>query len=262
MSYNVRYGAAHDRKNRWENRRPMVVNLLNKRGPDIIGTQEALRFQLDDIKDDLKHYSQLGSARDDGFEKGEYSAILYKTKRFEIIESETFWFSDTPSVPGSSHWGNKLPRICTWALFKERSTRKGLYLFNLHLDHKSAFSRQKSINLLVNKIVHRKTALPVIITGDFNVIERDSIIKYLKGETKLSCVDQNSSVRMIDVFRKLNPYSFDGTLNLFLGLRYGPRIDYIFTDASTHLIASEIDRSAFNGRYPSDHFPVIARVRY
>lgn len=261
MSFNVRYGTASDGKNSWKSRRGLVTELIDEVSPDVIGTQEALRFQLDEIREDLSHYGEIGAGRDDGRKSGEYAAILYKTRRFKIWESGTFWLSDHPHHPGSSSWGNRLPRICTWALLIEKGGNGGFYIFNTHLDHWSQNSRRKSIDLIMDNILKRRYPYPVIITGDFNVGERNPIIRFIKGQTS----GKDNSLcpfPMIDTFRAIHPKAIGGTFNLFLGYRYGPKIDFIFADSTASVSSARIIRNTYEGKYPSDHFPVSADVQF
>jgi len=182
MSFNIRYGTADDGENSWPNRRDLLIGALRDEAPDLVGTQEALRFQLDFIKESLPEYGEIGVGRVDGRESGEYSAILYNKEKVEPLDSGTFWFSDTPGIPGSTSWGNTITRICTWARFSDIEGGRTFYLFNLHLDHRSQESREKSVELLADRILSRSHPDPVIVTGDFNAGEDNPAIRYLKGE--------------------------------------------------------------------------------
>jgi endonuclease/exonuclease/phosphatase family metal-dependent hydrolase len=122
MTFNIRYGTANDGANHWKNRKEMVCDVLRKYRSDLVGVQEALRFQLDYIREEVPGYALIGVGREDGKTKGEYSAILYRSKRLEVNESGTFWLSDTPEIPGSITWGNACTRICTWGRFVDRKT--------------------------------------------------------------------------------------------------------------------------------------------
>lgn len=265
MNFNIRYGTANDGENRWENRRELVFDLLRRHKSDVVGLQEALRFQIDEIREALPQYNELGVARDDGGTKGEYCAILYDEGRLSVDESATFWFSETPEVPGSSHWGNACVRICTWARFIERKSGRAFYFFNLHLDHVSQPSREKSAVLLAKRIHDRKYPDPFIVTGDFNVGEDNPVTRYLKGKASLGAEDEAKStnpVPMVDTFRVLHPDAVEvGTFNGFKGRRDGEKIDYIFTQPGAIVLDAQILRSHVDGRYPSDHFPVIATLR-
>ena len=264
MTFNIRYGTADDGENRWENRRQTVFDVLRENQPDVLGLQEALDFQIDEICKAIPEYGRLGVAREDGKTKGEYCAILYRQNLFDVNESGTFWFSDTPNVPGSSHWGNANIRICTWARFVEKKTGAAFYHYNLHLDHVSQPSREKSAVLLAHRIHDRKHPDLFIITGDFNAGENNPAITYLKGKTALGEGESKSEkpLAVVDTFRVLHPDANEvGTFNAFKGNRKGEKIDFIFTLPDVRVMEAEIVRTERNGRYPSDHFPVTARIR-
>jgi endonuclease/exonuclease/phosphatase family metal-dependent hydrolase len=120
MSFNIRQAKAQDGKNHWDQRKDLVVELLQTHDPDIVGLQEALRTQLDYIRNALPGYHEVGEGHG-GMTAGEYSAILYRSERFEVDESGTFWLSSTPERV-SKDWGNEVFRICTWVrLIEKRS---------------------------------------------------------------------------------------------------------------------------------------------
>ncbi len=212
MSFNIRYGSANDKQNHWRNRREMVFDVLRNHRPDVVGLQEALDFQIDEIRKAIAKYGQIGVAREDGKTDGEYSALLYRLDLFDVDESGTFWFSNTPEVPGSNHWGNACVRICTWARFLEKKSDRAFYIFNLHLDHVSQPSREKSAVLLAQRVHHRKHKDPFVVTGDFNTSENNPVVMYLKCKTSLSGADgseSNNPVPMVDTFRVLHPDAKD-----------------------------------------------------
>lgn len=249
MSFNIRYGTADDGPDRWELRRDQLYALLKNQSPDVIGLQEALHFQIDEILAALPEYRMVGVGRSDGAQGGEYAAILYRVSRLNVRQTSTFWFSDTPEIVKSNTWGAALERICTWALFDDRQGTP-FYFFNLHLDHVSQPAREKSGALLLDRIAARSPKLPVVVTGDFNT-----------GET--NPVTQAVAKMFRDTFRVMHPNETEvGTTNQFkLGSTRGEKIDYIFVEPDTEVISAAILRTAVAGRYPSDHFPVVARIR-
>ena len=265
MSFNIRYGTANDGENRWPNRRQMVFDVIRDHKSDVVGLQEALKFQIDEILEAVPGFGLIGVGREDGKTKGEYSAILYDRNRFKVDESGTFWLSDTPEVPGSITWGNACTRICTWARLIEKTSGKAFYAFNVHLDHISQPSREKSVVLLSQRIRSREHPDPFVVTGDFNVGESNSVVTYLKGTVRLSGGgkwEHASPVPMVDTFRMKFPEMGDvGTFNGFKGRRTGEKIDYVFTPAEVKVYEAQILYVNIDGRYPSDHFPVIARLR-
>ena len=278
MSFNIRYGAADDGENRWENRRKMVFDVVGDNHPDVVGLQEALRFQIDEIRKALPAYGEIGVAREDGKTEGEYCAILYRHDRFDIDESGTFWLSDTPEVPGSSHWGNACVRICTWARFVEKKSGGAFYLYNTHMDHVSQPSREKSAVLLAQRIGDRRHVDPFVLTGDFNAGENNAVIMYLKGKTALGGPASPASIMpaeggqneakstnpvpMADTFRVLHPNAKEaGTAHKFRGSSQDNKIDYVLTPPEVQVLEAQILHDNIGGRYPSDHFPVTARLR-
>jgi endonuclease/exonuclease/phosphatase family metal-dependent hydrolase len=171
-------------------------------------------------------------------------------------------------VPGSTSWGNSYTRICTWARFKEKQTGGAFYLYNLHLDHQSQPSREKSVLLLVERISQRKYKDPFVVTGDFNAGENNPAILYLEGKAAPALAfarkrggESKNPVPMVDTFRVLYPDANEvGTFNRFQGIRSGDKIDYIFTTPDVKVLEAAILRDNIDGRYPSDHFPVIAKL--
>ncbi len=256
MSFNIRYGTAKDGDNHWTARREMLFDLLRERDADLVGLQEALAFQIDEILAAVPSYGVVGVGRDDAARAGEFSAILFKKNRFRVAEAGTFWFSDTPEVPGSKTWGNNITRISTWARFIDRDGR-GFYHFNLHLDHESQPSREKSTALLRSRIEARAFAAePVLVTGDFNVGERNPALSTLVARN-------GADAPFLDSYRVLHP---DETIvGTFTGFKMdntaGNKIDYVLVQPGTEVLTAEIIRTKHNERYPSDHFPVSAVVR-
>lgn len=255
MTFNIRYGTAKDGENQWSARREMLFDLLRERDADLVGLQEALAFQIDEILAALLGYAALGVGRDDAGRTGEFSAILFKKGRFRVADAGTFWFSDTPEVPASRSWGNNITRICTWARFIDRDGR-GFYHFNLHLDHESQPSRERSTALLRQRIEARAFAAdPVIVTGDFNAGERNPALSTL--------VTKGDASPFVDTYRVL--HADETVVGTFTGFKSGntngDKIDYVLVQPGAEVITAEIIRTSRNDRYPSDHFPVSALVR-
>ncbi len=259
MSFNIRYGTANDGENRWQHRKELVCKVLKNHDADVVGLQEALKFQIDAIIARTPAYAMIGVGRDDGDTLGEYSAILYKKDRFIVKESGTFWFSDTPDIVASKSWGNTITRICTWALFEEKSTGKAFYIYNLHLDHRSQPSREKSVELLAKKISERTVKSPFIITGDFNAGEENPAVRFLTSGS----APKYQALPLVDTFRALHPDAKEvGTFNGFEGRTTGDKIDYIFVPKGTKVLKASIIRDNSDGRYPSDHFPVQTVITF
>jgi len=258
MTFNLRYGTADDGPNSWPYRRQLVFAVIREGAPDVLGTQEALRFQLDELRASLPGFGEIGVGRDNGKSAGEYAAILYREDRLEILEHGTFWLSETPEVAGSISWGARLPRICTWARLREKVSGRAFYVYNLHLDHESQESRQNSVELLAERILARAHPDPVIVTGDFNAEQDNPAMRYLKGEG-----ESPSELRLRDSFRVAHPHAVGvGTFNAFRGITTGPKIDAVLVSDGWEVDAAAIIRTSQDSRYPSDHFPVIATFRF
>jgi endonuclease/exonuclease/phosphatase family metal-dependent hydrolase len=252
LCYNLRYITSVDTGERaWTARRDQTAELIKTDAPDIIGIQEGDPRIMNDLTDRLPGFAVIGVGREDGNDKGEYSAILVRADRFRIQDSGTFWLSDTPDVPNSKTWGNQVTRICTWAKLFDRQTGKTFHFYNTHLDHESAEARKKGTALILSRIAQRKPAGPVMLTGDLNAAADNPLHAEIK------------SAGFVDVWQTLNadvPPAESGTAHGFSGATDRARIDYIYASPDWKPVAAEIVRSSKNGNYPSDHFPVRATL--
>jgi endonuclease/exonuclease/phosphatase family metal-dependent hydrolase len=228
-------------------------------GANVLGLQEALRFQLDEIAKTLPQYDEIGVGRDDGVRAGEYAAILYDRRRLTPLDQGWFWLSDTPEVPGSMTWGNHHPRIVTWARFTDRVREKSFYVFNTHWDHESQLARERGASLLMQRIKARAaTGDPVLLLGDFNVGLNNPAFQTLLeplGEAP-------EAEAFADTFRTRYPAATDriGTFHEFRGHRDGDKIDAVLASRAWQVLDADIVHVSQGGRYPSDHFPVTATL--
>lgn len=258
MTFNIRYGTANDGENRWANRRTLLFDVIREANADVIGLQEGLDAQLREITTALQTYAVVGVGRDDGRTRGEYAAILFRTDRLRVSDSGTFWFSDTPGVPASKSWGNNTTRICTWARFVDRDGH-AFWHYNLHLDNESQPSRERSTLFLAERMAQRRLPdEPAIVTGDFNAGEDNPALATLLGPRP-----GGPGPLMLDTFRVRYPdEKVVGTFTGFVATETnGPKIDYILVPPGTEVLSAAIIRTSRDGRYPSDHFPVTARIR-
>lgn len=257
LSFNLRYQNANDTdKKNWVARRGPAIDLIRREAPDFVGLQEALRPQLDDLHERIGgEFLEVGVGREDGKSRGEYSALLIRRDRWSVEESGTFWLSDTPDVPNSMTWGNRITRICTWARVKETASGRMVHFFNTHFDHESQPSREKSATLLADRIAARQPAGPFVLTGDFNATPENPAITALTG----------GSLKLIDAWKVANPdvpATESGTWQAFNGNRDGGRIDFVLVPQGTRIIDAAILHDAPDGVLPSDHFPVRATVEF
>lgn len=252
MSFNIRYGTANDGANSWPNRRELAIDVIRDFNPGVLGVQEALRSQLDEIRAELPWMGEVGVGRDDGKEAGEYSAILYDSRRLTLLEQGTFWLSDTPDVPGSKSWGNNITRIATWARFCDSVTRKDFVVLNTHWDHESQNAREKSAQQIVRWLAAHASGKPLMMMGDFNSGEQNPAFRTL-------VTAGDSGVHLRDTYS----HSADeevGTYHAFTGRRDGEKIDAILVSPHWGILGARIMRTSDEGRYPSDHFPVVAEL--
>ena len=258
VAFNIRFDNPKDGENAWPNRKEMVGKWIESESPDVIGLQEALRHQINDIKKVATAYSEYGVGRDDGKSRGEHCTILYLKKRFTLDKKDcgTFWFSDTPEKIASKSWGNEIPRICTWARIIHKKTGKGFYLYNVHYDHQSQSSRIGASNLIIERISNRKQSNePIILMGDFNAAEKNPAITVFKEEP----------LKLVDTFRVVKPD--EKMVKTFHGFRggsfMGGKIDHVFILPKTAEVRSaEIVRFNKDNRYLSDHYPVRAKLSF
>lgn len=254
LTFNLRYINHGDTGTRtWFSRRDQVGDLIREDHPDIIGLQEAFRSMLDDVEARVPGYGEIGVGREDGKERGEYAAILYRKDRFHVTDSGTFWLSDTPEVPNSTSWKNRVTRICTWARFEDLATHTFINCYNTHLDHESQEAREKGVELILKHIQSRPAGEPYVLTGDFNAAEDNPAIALVKA----------GGLQPVDSWRQFapdTPPAESGTMSQFTGVRDTAKIDYIFVPSGTTVSEAEIVHKNLDGVYPSDHYPVRATV--
>ncbi len=257
MTFNIRYATAQDGNNAWDKRKDLLLETIGQFHPDLLGTQEVLAVQADFLAEHLKDYALIGVGRDDGKRQGEFSALLYKTRRFDVIDSGTFWLSETPEKAGSKSWDSSLPRIATWAKLRDRveGGREILFL-NTHWDHRGQRAQTESGRIIRGWLADHSGDLPTIVTGDLNVTESHGGLRAL-----LDVMAPGPKLR--DAFRLLHPLHLqsqaeEATFHNFAGGRNGRRIDFILASPEFTPLEAAIDYTNRDGRYPSDHYPVTA----
>lgn len=269
MTFNIRFDNPADGINAWPARRSLVAEVIRSAAPDLVGLQEAQRHQLDDLAVALRSttpYVEIGVGRDDGATGGEYSPLLYRAERLTVVESGTFWLSPTPEVPGSTGWGNHVPRICTWARFEDRRSGRRFYAFNSHFDHESAEARARAAEAIAARIAARPHKDPVFVMGDLNATEDDDVVRYLVGAVARPRSGEDPSPpapALADTYRVVHPNGAAGTFNGWGKETSEKKIDYILAapPPATQVLAATIDRAMPGGRFPSDHYPLTVRVR-
>jgi endonuclease/exonuclease/phosphatase family metal-dependent hydrolase len=253
MTFNLRVNVPQDGENAWPNRIDTVVKTIRESKVSIFGTQEVLPSMLRDIEERLSEFAWIGEGRRGGM-NDEMSTIFYKKDEFDVINQGTFWLSETPEVVGSQSWDSSLPRICTWAELKSKNEKK-IYFFNTHLDHISEEARVKGVHVIFEKMlsIAKDNILPIILTGDFNTEPNSEVISYFKEVSILNGTMNNTYQKLYDIGEHTGC-----TFHNFTGEVTGEPIDYIFTTSDIKVKEVNINKDMVDGRYPSDHYPVIA----
>jgi len=252
VSYNIRYDNPDDAPNHWDNRKDFLISQLNFYNPDVFGTQEGLIYQVKEIDTGLKDYTYFGVGRDYGDERGEHTAVFYNTERIKLLEESTFWLSTTPEKP-SKGWDAALPRTCTYGIFENKNDGTKFMVFNTHFDHVGITAREESSKLILEKIKELNTRnYPVALIGDFNLESNSPGVQVIVGEMTDTHIAAGE-----------NAFGPDGTFNGFeFNKTVERRIDYIFVSDEFEVLKSAILSDSKDTRYPSDHLPVFARLRY
>ena len=252
VTYNLRY-ASSTPPNAWPQRRPLMRELIQQVAPDVMGTQEGLYGQIKDLAADLPDYEWIGTGRDGG-SRGEFMAVFFRKARLEPLAFDHFWLSDTPAVIGSSTWGNSNRRMVTWVKFRDRVTGGEFFLLNTHFDHEVQPAREKSAELVRQRVTALDTKLPVLLVGDFNAAAgANKAYEILTGDkffTDAWTVAAERRGEGTNTFNGFNPAQQNGV-----------RIDWILTRGAVTVAAAETLTYALDRQFPSDHFPVVARLR-
>ena len=257
MSFNIRYGTANDGEDRWEKRQDFLIDTIRAYNPDLLGTQEVLADQADFLKQRLPEYGFVGTGRDDGKRRGEFSPIMFRSDRFELLAHGQWWLSPTPEKIGSKGWDAALPRIVTWARLKDRPSGITFLYYNTHWDHQGNVARVESGKLMRKLIEDSRgdSELPVIVTGDFNSTEETPQYRTLSA-------GDGTGLKLLDAYREVHPQrqSDEASFNGFKRTKQGMRIDWVLHSPQWVAKGAAIDRTERNGHTPSDHYPVTAEL--
>lgn len=251
MTYNIRCGSCEspDNTNYWKKRKYLVAHLIKNHNPDIIGLQEAEIPQVEDLVEMLDDYSWIGVGREDGKEKGETTAILFRHSRFGLQGQQTLWLSQTPGQV-SRGWDASFRRTLTIAKLTDTMNKKNLFVFNTHFDNEGELARQESAKLLLAELAKLEAQDNFVVTGDFNFKAEakgyEIITQTLVDAEKISATNATGGNKTFNDF---------GT-----NKDTDNKIDFVFVKKDTKVLSHKVDTTVYNNLYPSDHFPVITKL--
>lgn len=253
MTYNIRYDNPADGINAWTNRKSSLIEQIRLNKPDILGIQEALPNQIADLALALPKYAYVGVGRDPN-NTGEGVPIFFNKGHFEVLESSTFWLSETPSEP-SIGWDAAMNRICVYALFEAVDNKHKFWVFNCHFDHQGEKAKAESARLVL-AIMQRMNVkgYPIVLMGDFNSTPLSVPIGLIKEK-----MDDSLDISLTE------PIGPAGTFSGFYSEQpVSNRIDYIFSDKAfqVEVLSHKALQNPTEGRYPSDHLPVLVKIRF
>lgn len=252
MTFNMRYDNPEDGQNNWRFRRERIAGVIKAQEIDVLGTQELLSNQFNDLSGLLTGYQGVGVGRLDGAESGEYCAVFFRKDRFTLLDSGTFWLSETPEVVGSLGWDGACERIATWVVLRDRDGRE-LFFIDTHLDHVGQVARDEGVSLLMKRIETLSGGRPVILTGDFNSEPGSSVVAHVQKDGVLR------DAKAIAQQRSGTDWSFSDFGQIPEAER--PLLDYIFVSGDIEALRYEVLPDTFDGGYVFDHAPVMAVVK-
>lgn len=252
MTFNMRYDNPDDESNNWRFRRERVAEVITSHAVDVFGAQELLVNQRNDLAALLPDYEYVGVGREDGADAGEFNPVFFRRDRFTLLDSGTFWLSETPEVAGSKGWDGACERIATWVVLRD-GEREFLFI-NTHLDHVGRVARDQGIALLLERIDALRGGRPVILTGDFNSTPESSVIAHVQQSGILH------DVKGVAAETAGTAWSFADFGEI--PEEHRPLLDYIFVNDALTADRYEVLPDRLNGGYVSDHAPVMAVVRF
>ena len=290
-SYNIRtYGADKDTPNAWDERKADMVSLIRSLDLDVFGLQEVCPKQAEYITNALPQYAMVGEFRNTDRKSGEASPVCYRTNRFKVVKAGTFWLSETPEVPGVKGWGAACPRVCSWAILRDKSSGSSICFANTHTDHVSELARKEGMLLIIRRMREfAPPGTPIFFTGDHNCRETEApsiaVSKLLKNAINITETPPTGPWRTFSGWewrdkefpaaealklpknvRNARTGSPDAEKKKHGGYVWedcGPRIDYIYVSEGIRVLAYATHADARPGKklYPSDHFPITAIVK-
>ena len=273
MTYNIRYSAGDvdSADNNWQARREALAQLVESERPEVVGFQEVLPDQFAWLRERFPAYEFVGVGRNANG-GGEASPVAFLKERFSVVTNGTFWLSTTPDTPGSKSWGAAFPRVCTYAVLKDKGTGQVFSFADTHTDHKSEEAREKGMLLIIERMKEFGKGAPIVFVGDHNCLEFEkpsvAVRELLDDALNVSETSPEGTWRTCNhwVWRDKETTITDA---LKKGVRERSakgadteRIDYIYVSRGTKVLDYQTIASPRLGTklYPSDHFPSVATI--
>ena len=257
MTFNVRNDNPEDGLNNWKYRKDFAANMIRFYDIDVLGTQEVLNNQLNDLLSALPQYTYAGVGRLDGKKAGEYSAIFYKKNKFDLLDSGNFWLSENPSAAGVKGWDAACERIVTWVILKEKKTEKKFAFINTHFDHVGKIARRESAKLLLSRVDEIAKGLPLFVSGDFNSTPQSEVITMLTDKKRTNHLIDSRSIAPFIYGPAWTNHSFGDD-----PMEKRRIIDYIFVNNKIKVEVVAVIAERLNNLYLSDHNPVLLKASF
>lgn len=256
-SFNIRYNNRGDGEDAWPNRKQFVADVILESDADIVGLQEALHGQIEDLESLLPDHAWFGVGRDDGKEGGEFVPIFYRRDRFEVISKGHFWLSETPDQPGSRSWDAAITRMVSWMILKDKKSQREFLFANTHFDHRGSEARKESARMIREMLPKLAGKRPAILSGDFNCLATD------EPYATMTAKDEEGRMRWADArsICEAKPQGPDSTWCGFRKVEPGRRIDFVFVSPQISVLQHVIVDRTFDGKFPSDHLPVFVTLQ-
>ncbi len=260
MSFNIRYDNSEDAPHIWAKRKALIAQIIQQQKVNLLGTQETLHHQLEDLQELMPEFAVLGVGREDGKTEGEYSALWYKKERFSLVKNGHFWLSEQPDSIGMKGWDAACERIAIWAILKDKETAKEFFVLNTHFDHVGMVARAKSVELIKSKVKELGADKPFIVIGDFNAEPKDNVVLMMtdaiaKHIPKTPYYDSRIKAKL----KKGEEWTFHDFGKIAECERN--RIDYIFVSKAWEVLLNDNIRTDKGEIYPSDHSAVLTILR-
>ena len=241
---------------RWYKRAEVYLRNIDAVQPDILGAQEVQPGQYEFLTEHLRGYASVVCYRDEDGSRSESCPIFYNLNRFDLLDSGTFWLSDTPDMPYTKFAGSDAIRISTFVKLRDKTNDMVIAVYNTHPDWSGVEARIKQLAVVAAK-AKESDADRVVVLGDLNSDRKlpggneglESLEKdFLKDSKTFDTIVENN----YGDYATYHGYDIDPEAPLAL--------DYIFLPSTTNVIKVGRMDEKYKGVYASDHYSIYAKV--